>query len=136
MLRLHRLLRAGLTVVFILFLIDSPSPDASAQKHSRPPKPHVPRAGRAHYSVVQARDPHWRAVTIAANPEIAHIMKVRMQRRGYQVRLHYESAGRVLVSARMMHWHAVSVFNSPQVANHAVALLRARGMQARIHRVV
>ena len=134
MLHLHRLFRAGMTLVLMLYLVGSAAPDISAQKQSRPPKPHVPRAGRAHYSVVQARDPTWRPVTVAANHELAHVMKVRMQQRGYQVRLRNESGGRVLVAARMMHWHAVGVYSSPQIANQVVAMLRHRGMQARIHK--
>ena len=135
MLHLHRLLHAGVTLVLMLYLVGSSASDASAQIQTRPPKPHVPRAGRAHYSVVQARDPYWRAVTVAANHELAHVMKVRMQRRGYQVRLRHESGGKVVVAARMMHWHAVGVYTSPQIANQAVAMLRYRGIQARIRTV-
>jgi len=135
MFRLHKVLRAGVTVLLMLFVVDSATPDVSAQKASRPPKPHVPRAGRAHYTIVQARDPHWRVMTVAPNHEAAHIMKLRLHRRRYQVRLRQESAGRVLVFARMMHWHAVGIFNSTPMANHMIAMLRARGMQARIHKV-
>jgi hypothetical protein len=137
MFRPHRLLRAGVAVVLMLCVFDFSSSDASAQKKStptHPPKPHAPRAGRAHYSVVQARDPHWRTMMVAPDHASAHVMRARLQRRGYQVRLRYESGGRVLVSARMMHWHTVGAY-TPQIAHHVVSMFHHRGMQARIRRV-
>jgi hypothetical protein len=135
MFRPARLLRAGLALILMLGLLDLASPDASAQKKSTPPpRPNVQRAGRAHYSVVQARDPHWRPVLVAPNHPSAHVLKARLERRGFQVRLRHGSGGTVLVSARMMHWHAVGIYVQPVVANQVVAMLHYRGMQARVRR--
>jgi len=136
MLRPYRLLRAGLTLILLLGLLDVASPDASAQKKSTPPpRPHVQRAGRAHYSVVQARNPHWQPILVAPDHPSAHVLKVRLERRGFQVRLRSAPGGQMLVSARMMHWHAVGIYIQPVVANQVVAMLHYRGMQARIRRV-
>jgi hypothetical protein len=139
MFRLPCLLRAA-AVVAMLFLVDSAAPEAAAQKKSasrpvRPVVPHVHRPGRLHHYMVQARNPHWRPYTVAPNHQAAHVIKLQLQRRGFQVKLRNESLGRVLVLARMMHWHAFGVYASPQIANRVAAVLRARGMQARVHRL-
>jgi hypothetical protein len=114
-----------------LFLFGSASPETLAQTRRTPPRP-TARVGRLHRSIVQARNPHWRAVTIAANRQAAHIIKYNLIRRGYQVRLRPQLGGRVVVLARMMHWHTVGVYTNRHLANHVAAMLRARGMHARV----
>jgi hypothetical protein len=130
MFRCRRLLRAILMLGFALFLFDTTSPEAVAQKRRTPPRP--ARIGRVHHFVVQARDPRWRAVTVAPNRQAALAIKVNLVRRGFQVRLKPQSGGRVAVLARMMHWHAVGVYTTRPLANHFALILRQRGMQARV----
>ena len=110
----------------------APPPPKSTTK--KPTKPQVkPHPTSKKTFKVQARAPLWRGVAVVSSSNAAHAVKQRLNRQGWQAKVHHNKRTSVYaVSARMVHWHTRAVTHNPAAAQRAALILMAQGFQARI----
>jgi hypothetical protein len=97
-----------------------------AAKFKAPAKTH----GKIYH--VQARQPHWRAVTIAPNPAVAYRIERALHHHGFRVQTRTNRLGQVAIRARMPYWHTRAIVPNHHSAQRIASILVAQGFQARI----